>query len=53
MTTKRASSSAGAGAPASGSLDALRQSLVEAPTFTPTGAEFENPLRCALANSAP
>ncbi|EOD41865.1 hypothetical protein EMIHUDRAFT_194430 [Emiliania huxleyi CCMP1516] len=49
MPTKRASSSAGAGAPASGSLDALRQSLVEAPTFTPTAAEFENPLRYLLS----
>ena len=40
----------GAPAPASASsLTALRQSLVEAPTFTPTAQEFENPLRYLLS----
>ena len=31
------------------SLDALRRNLVEAPTFTPTEAEFQNPLRYILS----
>ena len=44
-----AASSAGPPTGSAGSLTSLRQNLVEAPTFTPTAAEFENPLRYLLS----
>ena len=44
-----ASKAAPAAKVATGNLDALRKSLPEAPTFTPTAAEFENPLRYLLS----
>ena len=49
---KRSHSSATPAAPAApsgGNLQSLRRGLVEAPTFCPTAAEFENPLRYLLS----
>ena len=49
---KRSHSSATPAAPAApsgGNLQSLRRELVEAPTFCPTAAEFENPLRYLLS----
>ena len=43
---KRSSSSTATPAPAA---NPLRPQLVEAPTFTPTAREFENPLRYILS----
>ena len=49
MPKRGASKAAPAAKVATGNLDALRKSLPEAPTFTPTAAEFENPLRYLLS----